>query len=40
MLELVDKAFKEMNNNLAVADYNSVDKSTARQLEDAINALI
>ncbi|WMX13875.1 MULTISPECIES: Na/Pi cotransporter family protein [unclassified Aureispira] len=39
MLELVDKAFQEMNRNLAVADYSTVDKSAARQLEDAINDL-
>ncbi|CAA6809995.1 MAG: Sodium-dependent phosphate transporter [uncultured Aureispira sp.] len=39
MMKLVDKAFQEMNNNLAVSDYNSVDKTTARHLEDSINAL-
>jgi phosphate:Na+ symporter len=39
MLELIDRAFHEMNTNLAVADYNSVDKTAARHLEDVINAL-
>jgi phosphate:Na+ symporter len=39
MLELVDKALIEMNTNLAVSNYNSVDKTAARELEDAINAL-
>jgi phosphate:Na+ symporter len=39
MLELIDKAFLIMNTNLAVSNYNSVDKTDARQLEDVINAL-
>lgn len=39
MLKLVDKAFQEMNKNLAVADYSTVDKDAARELENAINKL-
>lgn len=39
MLELVDKAFQIMNTNLAVSDYRGVEKTAARQQEDAINAL-
>ena len=39
MLELVDKAFQVMNTNLAVSDYSGVEKTAARQQEDAINAL-
>jgi phosphate:Na+ symporter len=39
MLDLIEKAFLEMNRNLAVSDYNTVNKTAARQLEDSINAL-
>lgn len=39
MLTLIDRAFKQMNKNLAVADYSSVEKTDARQLEDEINNL-
>jgi phosphate:Na+ symporter len=39
MVELIDRAFHEMNNNLTVANYSSVDKTAARNLEDVINAL-
>jgi phosphate:Na+ symporter len=39
MLELVDKAFQEMNRNLAVVDYSTVDKAGAREIEEAINRL-
>jgi phosphate:Na+ symporter len=39
MLNLVDKAFKVMVKNLSVQDYDTVEKTEARQLEDDINAL-
>lgn len=39
IIELVDQAFKEMNQNLSVTDYSSVEKTQAKVLEDQINNL-
>lgn len=39
IIGLVDEAFKEMNQNLSVSDYSTVEKTQAKKLEDQINNL-
>ncbi len=39
MIDLIEKAFTVMVNNLSVQDYDTVEKTEARQLEDDINAM-
>jgi len=39
MMALIDTAFKEMHKNLSQKNYNTVNKDTARELEEQINAL-